>query len=245
MNLLLKRGGWKSRLVHQHIINTTHFGQRNFLDRPYWSIMSIAEFYIEHGLDPTDPDHMTNFLHNHADSYSYNMVDPVFISRRFVIQERAVRDAPSRTKASSWPLNESELDYTGETRGWEKIEGLPAQPPMASYRKDGVRLNFWLSTGTVGSYLDHPCQGKTQLFRRDIVMSEARDIFDNPRKHTGKGYHTTSGSNNREQGTKRKANSSPATSMRRCDRCGKSKSNDEYSNNQRRKGVSAKCKACV
>ena len=94
--------------------------------------------------------------------------------------------------SSSWPLNERELDALSETRDWDKITGLPVQPPLASYRnKDGVRLNFWLSTGTVGSYLDHPQQGKTQLFRRTISMAEASDLFDNPRRHTGKGYKTT------------------------------------------------------
>ena len=121
----------------------------------------MAEFYIENGIDPSDPNHMDNFL-----------------------WQQFNRDEEFRTAASSWPLNESELDYMGDTRGWEKIEGLPAQPPMASYKKDGIRLNFWLSTGTVGSYLDHPRQGKTQLFRREISMSEASDIFNNPRQHT-------------------------------------------------------------
>eukprot|EP00571_Detonula_confervacea_P005441 CAMPEP_0172317656 /NCGR_PEP_ID=MMETSP1058-20130122/32339_1 /TAXON_ID=83371 /ORGANISM="Detonula confervacea, Strain CCMP 353" /LENGTH=171 /DNA_ID=CAMNT_0013032271 /DNA_START=192 /DNA_END=704 /DNA_ORIENTATION=+ len=160
-----------------------------------------------------------------------------------VVQQQVVRDASSRTEASYWPLNESELDYIGDTRGWAKIEGLPTQPPMASYKNDGVRLNFWLSTGTVGSYLDHPRQGKTQLFRRSLSMSEAIGVFDNPRKHTGKGYHTTSESNG--QGKKRKAEESPATHMRTCARCGQSKSKDKFSNNQRHKGASAKCKACV
>mmetsp|Transcript_36090 Transcript_36090/g.39886 ORF Transcript_36090/g.39886 Transcript_36090/m.39886 type:complete len:119 (+) Transcript_36090:112-468(+) len=89
----------------------------------------------------------------------------------------------------------------------KKIEGLPKSPPMASYKKDDVRLNFWLSTGTVGSYLNHPRQGKTQLFRRTIVMSEARKVFDNPRIHTDKGYHKKSDisckSNSQKRGTKR------------------------------------------
>lgn len=136
-------------------------------------------------IDPT-ADHMDNFL-----SRQYER-DPSPPRRQFfsgVVIARIKDDSSSRTAASSWPLNESELDYMGDTRGWEKIEGLPAQPPMASYKKDGIRLNFWLSTGTVGSYLNHPRQGKTQLFRREISMSEASDIFNNPRQHTGKGYH--------------------------------------------------------
>lgn len=154
---------------------------------------------------------------------------------------RAQRDSSSRTAASSWPLNESELDYMADTRGYDKIEGVPTQPPMASYRRGDVRLNFWLSTGTVGSYLDHPRQGKTQLFRRKISMSEVSDIFNNPRQHTGKGYHTT----NKNDGNKKRKATSHGVYLRTCAQCGKSKPNDQFSNNQRRKGTASKCKSCV
>ena len=67
---------------------------------------------------------------------------------------------------------------------------------MTSYKKtdndDGsdMRLNFWLSTGTVGSNLDHSNQGKTQLFRRQINVVETFDIFINLRQYIEKGYHT-------------------------------------------------------
>lgn len=197
--------------------------------------MSMAEFYIENCIDPTDPHHMDRFLEMHSGpSESY-------VSGVDAVQRQVLRDASSRSEASSWPLNESELDYMGDTRGWDKVEGVPAQPPMTSYKKDGVRLNFWLSTGTVGSYLDHPRQGKTQLFRRSVSMSEASEVFDDPRKHTGKGYHTKAAL----AGNKREAERAPATPMRTCARCGKSKSNENYSNTQRRKGASSKCKACV
>jgi hypothetical protein len=195
--------------------------------------MSIAEFYIDNCIDPSDPNHMDNFLESLADPA------PVYFSGLAVVQ---------RDHGSSWPLNESELDSMGETRGWDKIEGLPAQPPMASYRMqygDGIiRLNFWLSTGTVGSYLDHPRQGKTQLFRREITMSGAAEIFDNPRQHTGKGYHTKNEEPSNNDNRKRKA-SSQGGYVRTCARCGKSKPNDQYSNNQRRKGASSKCRSCV
>jgi hypothetical protein len=82
-----------------------------------------------------------------------------------------------------------------------------------------LQLNIWCSTGTVGSYLNHPRQGKTQLFRRDVhrhVLPTLRlwprsrpalrhfhlafqlsirshgdldQLFRNPRVHTGDGYH--------------------------------------------------------
>ena len=90
---------------------------------------------------------------------------------------------------------------------------------------DGHELvRVWWRTGTVGTYLKHPVQGKTQLFRRDInnfavssLLSLSLslplslgigltslslspslslslgqllgDIFNNPRRHTGRGYH--------------------------------------------------------
>ena len=39
--------------------------------------------------------------------------------------------------------------------------------------------------GTVGTCVDHPRQGKTQLFRRHQTLHSLEDIFYNPRVHTG------------------------------------------------------------
>ena len=53
-----------------------------------------------------------------------------------------------------------------------------------------IIIDVWPTTGTIGSYLRHPRQGKrTQLFRKECTDEEAIAIFDNPRSHTGKGYH--------------------------------------------------------
>lgn len=94
---------------------------------------------------------------------------------------------------NGWPLSESELDRMASAQGWTKLSTESSTAPMSSYRKDSSRLNFWLSTGTVGSYLDHPTQGKTQLFRREITMDEAPQLFANPRQHTGRGYQQRGG----------------------------------------------------
>ena len=52
-----------------------------------------------------------------------------------------------------------------------------------------MKLNIWCTTGTVGSYLKHPKQGNTQLFRRQIsTWSELDAILRNPRVHTDKGF---------------------------------------------------------
>ena len=59
-------------------------------------------------------------------------------------------------------------------------------------RGDKFMLHVWCTTGTVGSYLDHPSQGKQQLYRRNVDESMLRQILNNPRVHTGQGYHERS-----------------------------------------------------
>ena len=54
--------------------------------------------------------------------------------------------------------------------------------------KDGVRINVYYTTGTVGTCLEHPTQGRTQMFRRNVTLAELEGIFRYPRVHTGKGY---------------------------------------------------------
>eukprot|EP00751_Fragilariopsis_kerguelensis_P030758 CAMPEP_0170909282 /NCGR_PEP_ID=MMETSP0735-20130129/2425_1 /TAXON_ID=186038 /ORGANISM="Fragilariopsis kerguelensis, Strain L26-C5" /LENGTH=316 /DNA_ID=CAMNT_0011305801 /DNA_START=82 /DNA_END=1030 /DNA_ORIENTATION=- len=54
-----------------------------------------------------------------------------------------------------------------------------------------TRINVYYTTGTVGSCLNHPRRGKTQLFRRNIsTLDLLENIFENPRAHTGEGYYT-------------------------------------------------------
>ena len=55
-----------------------------------------------------------------------------------------------------------------------------------------VLVRVWYRTGTVGTYLKHPRQGKT-LVRKDIGKdnwSLLGNIFANPRIHTNLGYQT-------------------------------------------------------
>ena len=52
-----------------------------------------------------------------------------------------------------------------------------------------TRLNVYWTTGTVGTCLDHPRQGKTQLFRRNVSSMLLRELMRDPRLHTGTGYH--------------------------------------------------------
>ena len=51
-----------------------------------------------------------------------------------------------------------------------------------------ARVNVWSNNRnnlfTVGTYLNHPKQGKTQLFRKNCTEEEVKEILKNPRKHT-------------------------------------------------------------
>lgn len=61
---------------------------------------------------------------------------------------------------------------------------------LVSYRKDDVRINIYLTTNTVATCINHPKKGKTQLFRKHVSYDEMKQLFINPRTHTGKGYYT-------------------------------------------------------
>ena len=58
---------------------------------------------------------------------------------------------------------------------------------MESYTKDSIRLNWYPTTGCVGTSMDCPLQGKMLIFRRDVPV---KVLMVNPRAHTGQGYHT-------------------------------------------------------
>ena len=63
---------------------------------------------------------------------------------------------------------------------------------MISFSKatedDTCRLNVYITNMTVGTSLDHPTKGKTQLFRRAVDKTLLNSIFKDPRTHTNKGY---------------------------------------------------------
>jgi len=61
---------------------------------------------------------------------------------------------------------------------------------VVSFTDGTTRFNCYYTTGTVGTCLEHPKQGKTQMFRRNQTALGLRDIFANPRAHTGAGYQS-------------------------------------------------------
>jgi len=56
------------------------------------------------------------------------------------------------------------------------------------FEKDGVKLDWFFTSATLKTSLDHPFQGKTQMFRKNVNPEQFREILMNPRAHTDKGY---------------------------------------------------------
>jgi CspA family cold shock protein len=85
--------------------------------------------------------------------------------------------------------------------GWTHHTTQPQQGHLVILHKPNpnggvklMKLNIWCTRGTVGSYLKHPKQGNTSLFRREIsTWAELDEILANPRVHTDKGYQRKRG----------------------------------------------------
>lgn len=87
-----------------------------------------------------------------------------------------------------------EVQQMAKDHGWNFILYSESQFMLSFGKLDPkqgkMRINIYCSRKTVATSLNHPKQGKTQLYRKDVKMGELRAIFINPRKHTGKGYKT-------------------------------------------------------
>ena len=99
------------------------------------------------------------------------------------------------------------MDNLAYRNGWRKVTNPKlTNGYMVSYRRGDYRLNFFLTTGTCGSFLEHPTQGKTALFRRNIDDYVAEEIFKNPRVHTDGGYKLRKNRKKKKKATKVKGN---------------------------------------
>lgn len=85
----------------------------------------------------------------------------------------------------------AKLKRMARKHGWKILDEQP-DIGLVSFRKeiDGypARINVYTTKMTVGTALNHPKQGKTQLFRKKVDEDLMCKIFDNPRVHTTKGY---------------------------------------------------------
>jgi hypothetical protein len=158
--------------------------------------------------------------------------------------------AASIPKSSPWPTDRV-VDLARQ-RGWEP---LPSTDPSllrfirgSSVAASHELIHVWPTTGTVGSYLEHPSQGRTQLFRRKLTFRDLEAIFANPRTHTGSGYHR------REQMPRPSASSAGAASAaappgrRVCSMCRREHPKSDFSKTQwskrNRSPGTMKCKQC-
>ncbi|KAF6262494.1 hypothetical protein COO60DRAFT_1293389 [Scenedesmus sp. NREL 46B-D3] len=75
--------------------------------------------------------------------------------------------------------------------GWT-YQGSNQASKVEFYEKDGVKMDYYYTTGTMKTSMDHPNQGKTQMFRRHLDDMQFQSVCQNPRTHTGQGYQTKS-----------------------------------------------------
>lgn len=89
--------------------------------------------------------------------------------------------------SSSRVLSVDPVDY-----GWSHTGGNSTSR-VEFYERDGAKMDYYPSTGTVKTSMDHPTQGHTQMFRRDLDDASVGGVCENPRTHTGHGYQTKGG----------------------------------------------------
>ena len=96
-------------------------------------------------------------------------------------------------------------DHCARHHGWQKVPITTRNDTLHRQRyckdpggDDGTMwiVDCWPTTKTIASFLKHPRQKKTQLFRQECDDDLTRRIFENPRVHTGKGYQRRDNNNN-------------------------------------------------
>lgn len=92
------------------------------------------------------------------------------------------------------PLEIEDVRQAATTAGLQEIYFNQASrvvsfAPHADDLQALTRINVYFTTGTVATCLDHPQQGKTQLFRRNVDVGLLGELMRDPRLHTNTGYH--------------------------------------------------------
>lgn len=86
-------------------------------------------------------------------------------------------------------MNIDEIKIMAKEHDWEYLT-FQEDIGMLSFTKNDMRMNIYTTKMTVGTCLNHPKKGKTQLFRKHVTPDELKKLFKNPRHHTNKGYRT-------------------------------------------------------
>ncbi|MCP4974610.1 MAG: hypothetical protein GY931_00485 [Maribacter sp.] len=84
-------------------------------------------------------------------------------------------------------MDNKQLLHLATSNNW-KLLCIQDNIGMISFTKEGARINIYTTKMTVATCLNHPKQGKTQMYRKNVSNEELGKIFKNPRVHTGKGY---------------------------------------------------------
>ena len=153
--------------------------------------MSMAEFYIENGIDPTNQASFDSFVDMHTGGHHVGLafVEPGLTdalgsksgsksSVGMALSLDAVRKVAKNCFLREIYFNEKSMVVS-----FTSSLGDPG---------DFLRVNVYWSTGTVGTCLSHPTQGPRQLFRRGVDLGLLRTLMLYPRTHTGTGYHKRS-----------------------------------------------------
>mmetsp|Transcript_23792 Transcript_23792/g.27521 ORF Transcript_23792/g.27521 Transcript_23792/m.27521 type:complete len:447 (+) Transcript_23792:107-1447(+) len=104
-------------------------------------------------------------------------VDIVLLQRRYNGQRPDSNVLKRRVPFDEYP-DATEFGWTF-TGSWDAVE---------FFEKDDIKLDWYFTTATVKTSLEHPTQGKTQLFRKSVDKILYREILENPRVHTDQGY---------------------------------------------------------
>lgn len=80
------------------------------------------------------------------------------------------------------------IEALAKDKGFHRID-FQENIGMLSYSDGSTRINIYLTRMTVATCLTHPTKGATQLFRKNVDYQMLTEIFEYPRKHTGKGYY--------------------------------------------------------
>ncbi|OEU08731.1 hypothetical protein FRACYDRAFT_164906, partial [Fragilariopsis cylindrus CCMP1102] len=75
--------------------------------------------------------------------------------------------------------------------GWTFTGGVEASRVEFFERRINmgrVKLDWFYTTATVKTILEHPSTGRNQLFRNTVTSDQFVQIMTNPRVHTDRGY---------------------------------------------------------
>lgn len=83
--------------------------------------------------------------------------------------------------------NPTAIENLAKKKGY-RLEQRQEDIGLLIFTKGRVQINVYTSKMTVGTCLQHPKSGRTQLFRKYVDMPLLAKIFEEPRIHTQIGY---------------------------------------------------------